>query len=452
MTHTRFAYSHLARVIAFGVCAWVVMALATAAVAQEAAAEDASDETKSSDSDQEPKPQRVDSPAADPLSIPTKDDWRDERRRLDEKTLFGSSSMPIEQRRQQQELARQFEELKRQQEALIEERSRLEQEFRRAMLQFEQLQHQAQREREPKIAELQRAMAEQEAARAEMAALAARHNQQNVQLPQGATTRVFALQNSPAAESARVLSEILGGKPLRIAVDERTNSLIVMADEETSEVVEALLTRLDVSPPRTQQDLTGETLQLRIVWLLDGNDEHAKQRSANFVGVNVIKALNELGFESPEVVCQQVATFTMGTNREGRFDFHVPVLINSQRWQFQGQGQVQPIGNDRFNLRFDLGFSQVDPRTGRNRSGESGQLGGSIHTPLGHYTVMGTTTFVSTTPREIEKTELIPPGVTRVDPPGPQQQHLSAFVVYLDRAREFPAAGAPSRQPNDDRR
>ena len=48
-------------------------------------------------------------------------------------------------------------------------------------------------------------------------------------------------------------------------------------------------------------------------------------------------------------------------------------------------------------------------------------------TPLSHYTVMGTSTFVATRPGE-EKESDMPPSLN---------QHLSAFIVYLDRAPDF---------------
>jgi hypothetical protein len=111
------------------------------------------------------------------------------------------------------------------------------------------------------------------------------------------------------------------------------------------------------------------------------------------------------------------------------------VLIQSQPWQFEGQGIIEPMPENRFNVTFDLRFHQmrVVPDGGRVPGGES-QIGGSIYTPLGHYTVMGTTTFVAQ--RDAPDGE----GASQ------QQQNLSAFVVYLDRAREFPATSTEARR------
>jgi hypothetical protein len=175
-----------------------------------------------------------------------------------------------------------------------------------------------------------------------------------------------------------------------------------------------------------------------MVWFLDIDE--GMEPNDKMVSPQVVESLHELGFTSPKVVCQQVTTLTLSgdRSRRGSFNFTVPVLINSQPWQFEGNGQIEAMVDDRFNLRFDLEFRE--PRgTGDSQRGE---LGGSIYTPLRHYTVMGTTTFVRTdwlAPRQVQEAP-------------PQRQHLSAFVVYLDRAREYPATGAPSNNRTGERR
>lgn len=96
-------------------------------------------------------------------------------------------------------------------------------------------------------------------------------------------------------------------------------------------------------------------------------------------------------------------------------------MIGNQQWQFRGQGTVAASSGERYALTFDLLVQQPN-------APQNSQLGGSIFTPLGHYTVMGTTTFVE----------------SKGNQQGPiqaKEQHASAFVVYLDRAPEF-AAGA----------
>jgi hypothetical protein len=54
------------------------------------------------------------------------------------------------------------------------------------------------------------------------------------------------------------------------------------------------------------------------------------------------------------------------------------------------------------------------------------EVGGSIVTPLEHYTVLGTSTLVSIAQDHDKDT---------VEPP--LEQHPTAFIVYLDHAQSF---------------
>ena len=296
---------------------------------------------------------------------------------------------------------------------------------------------------------LQREIQQLEAAALQVTAEATRQQQQQQQqeqyqqrrqeqsaLPADATTKIFSLRNSQASAMARVLSEILDGKKLRMAVDERTNSLIVLGQKDTNDMVEALLLRLDESAAGSAKPAqSGETLQLRIIWLLDGVGEGKGPQEIS-INPEVIDSLHDLGFSDPRVVCQQVTTLTLNEDGRGGFNFTVPVLVNAQPWDFEGHGDVESMAGERFNLKFDLGFhSQVAGAPGGGADRQGAQLGGSIFTPLGHYTVMGTTTFVSTDAS---------PTADGAQPT--QQQHLSAFVVYFDRAREFPAKTREAKQ------
>jgi hypothetical protein len=283
-----------------------------------------------------------------------------------------------------------------------------------------------------------------EAARAQLAELAAKQ-QQEVQvsqaqadpLPEGTVLRVYHLQHVKPQNLAEILAPIFRNNAPRVAVDERSNSLLVAGNEKQMSIVEELAQTLDRPTVKAESQGTGETLQVRIVWLLDIND--GMEPTDKLVSPHVIEALGELGFEHPKVVCQQVTTLTLGENdddRRGQFNFQVPVLIQSQPWQLEGQGEVVPIAGERFNLKFDLRFHHSETQRAGRRQVQQGQLGGSIFTPLGHYTVMGTTTFVAQTPAPMPNDKQ--PGDAGTGGVV-QNQHLSAFVVYLDRAREFPA-------------
>jgi hypothetical protein len=353
--------------------------------------------------------------------------------------------------RRHQELLQQ-----RQNQQVAEQHAQAEQAYRKAMSEYEEVlkqnpqlgQQRAMLEQQMKQLEMQRAALAQQMTQMQAAEMAAHQQaQRKTPPPKDAEFKVFALRHSRAPEIGRVLSEILDGAVQRMAIDERTNSLLVLADKNTTAIVEALVTKLDESADGTIKEKAqfSETLQVRIVWLLDIDE--GMEATDKLVSPQVVEALGELGFEHPKVVCQQVTTLTLGEeNRRGQFHFQVPVLIQSQPWQFEGQGQIEPMADSRFNLKFDLGFKHMNTVRGGGPppGGYGGHLGGSIYTPLAHYTVMGTTTFVES----ISNNKQLDSGqaVER------EQQHLSAFVVYLDRAREFPAPRAQSEKQDDVRR
>ena len=339
------------------------------------------------------------------------------------------------------------------------QRAEATEQYRRAMSEIEQVRRRGSDEAQ---AELAKAKEQLEMARTQLAEIAAKQQQelqtQAEPLPENTILRIYHLQHVKPQNLAAVLAPIFRNNAPRISIDDRSNALLVAGNEKQLSIVEELAQTLDREIPEIAQEQNNqETLQVRIVWLLDIND--GMEPTDKLVSPQVVEALGELGFEHPKVVCQQVTTLTLGErdenrrrrfgnddeDRRGRFNFMVPVLIQSQPWQLEGQGEIAPIAGDRFNLKFDLRFHQVATQ----RQVQQGQLGGSIYTPLGHYTVMGTTTFVAQTPAPLpddkQPGEVGTGGVV-------QNQHLSAFVVYLDRAREFPASGAQTEERNDGRR
>jgi hypothetical protein len=309
------------------------------------------------------------------------------------------------------------------------QRAEAEEQFRRAMSELERTRRRGSAEAHTEMAKMRERL---ELAHAQLAELAAKqqqaHQGQAEPLPEDTILRVFQLRHAKPQKIAEVLGPIFRNNAPRIAVDERANTLVVAGNERQLSVVEELANTLDREIPEIKQKDRRETLQVRIVWLLDL--EEGVEPSSKLVSPQVIEALGELGFEHPKVVCQQVTTLTLGENRAGRFHFQVPVLIRSQPWECEGQGEVEPLDDSEFNLSFNLRFHLSAPQPGGGGPVRQGQLGGSIYTPLAHYTVMGTTTFVATSD-------------SKTDPAtgtGVTEQHLSAFVVYLDRAREFPAS------------
>jgi type II secretory pathway component GspD/PulD (secretin) len=61
--------------------------------------------------------------------------------------------------------------------------------------------------------------------------------------------KIFALKNASAASAAEIVGNIFEGRPVKVAIDERTNSLILQGRRREFETIEAILLRLDDVPP-----------------------------------------------------------------------------------------------------------------------------------------------------------------------------------------------------------
>ena len=189
--------------------------------------------------------------------------------------------------------------------------------------------------------ELQKRLAETQAQIAELAAT--RQPMMVAPLPENAVLRAFTLKYVKPEDIGQALHNITGGAGPRIAIDERTNALLIAGTDKQMSVAEQLVNTLD-QPGKAQQSKVPETVQVRIVWLLDGlTDTSQFPPKSSIVGPQVVDALTELGFDKPQVVCQQLTTLTLGRpDRSGHFLFQVPVLIEDAAWQFQGDGTISP--------------------------------------------------------------------------------------------------------------
>ena len=60
--------------------------------------------------------------------------------------------------------------------------------------------------------------------------------------------RIFSLNNSNATDAAKIIEQLFGSPLVTIAIDERTNALIIRADEARLAEIEAVVQRLDEQP------------------------------------------------------------------------------------------------------------------------------------------------------------------------------------------------------------
>lgn len=239
--------------------------------------------------------------------------------------------------------------------------------------------------------DLQKAMAEIDRLHQQLA------EQKSAELPpiENGQIKVFNLVNSKAAETATTIESLFGAQALRLAVDERANSIIALGKSDTLEPVEALIMQIDQqaapsdgaeSKPKAAQTSSARSVLLRVFWLADGVPNDEGEDPKDFLPSSVLRATAQLGLRDPRLVSQTVNSLaTYDAEGEVRFNTSVPAIIAKLPAVLNCTGAMRPIVNERVGLDMQI-----------NVSGQmiNCQLAGSLATPLGHYMVLGTANSV----------------------------------------------------------
>jgi hypothetical protein len=196
--------------------------------------------------------------------------------------------------------------------------------------------------------------------------------------------RIFQLRKvEPDRALEAALRLVFGaGAAGNFALDTARKSVIVWADEPTTQAVEALLTRLeDRAPGRPAQDV-----QVRVVWLVSGPArEDAAAPPADLR--EVLPALAKLGIDKPQLAAQAVVSVTPNA-------------------QFQAKGVAKvdtpcPFAvTGRFGDKKESPVLEVSIRAARKTPGgeeEVCNLQTEITAPPGHLVVLGMTPTGNTT-------------------------------------------------------
>ncbi|MEX2316436.1 MAG: secretin N-terminal domain-containing protein [Pirellulales bacterium] len=244
-------------------------------------------------------------------------------------------------------------------------------------------------------------------------------------------TQVYKLRFANAENVAQAIRDIYPpGEQLSMGIDTVSNSLLIRGSDAMVEKVAKILSMLD-RPSGGPEKGDAETLQLRLVWLVSDNSATIGRTPVNPFDLNdeVTQALEVLGFEGKRVVCKHMTSVTKYVGEKSEFSFNVPVVINKQVVDFQGEGSIS--GDNPYQIRLQAGVGIDEPIAAGGLGGRGAtarrrtwNMGGSIAMPLAHYVVMGTTNLVVFG--------------------GEPQTYPAALVVYLDRAPAISANSAPS--------
>jgi hypothetical protein len=231
-------------------------------------------------------------------------------------------------------------------------------------------------DREKKIATLAKQMMEQ---------------QRRPTLPslENGTLKIYKLSFAPARDAAQTIDSLFGAQTLRLAVDERSNTLIVYSKPDSVTALDALMTRLDeqaaaaAGPDKAKQGTaaTPRSLLLRVFWLADGLPEGTGQKPDEFLPESVLKAATKLGLVAPRLVTQTVNSLALGREDTVDFSTNVPAVLFEQPVGLNCQGRIKLASDDR--VRLEMGVHVGGPTI-------NCELNGSLATPLGHYMVLGT--------------------------------------------------------------
>ena len=232
-----------------------------------------------------------------------------------------------------------------------------------------------------------------------------------------AEVRVFQMQNTSANDAADKIKRLIGTQPIRVAIDEASNGVIVFGKAEALPQVEQLVVKLDdlaakggegsstapssVFAPK-EQPAPRRTLMLRVFWL--ANDVPGLDAPADYLPPAVITSLAKLGLANPQLVTQ---TVTSALVEEGGaltpFSTDVPAVLFDQSKRMTLSGSLSATTDNRVSVEIKLaimeGKYRIGGMSGMGGGGMIGQpnlceLNGSLAAPIGHFMVLGTANSV----------------------------------------------------------
>jgi len=206
--------------------------------------------------------------------------------------------------------------------------------------------------------------------------------------------KIFALRHAKARDAASTITSLFGAQAMRVAVDDRTNSLVVFGKDDSLPVFEALVERLDsqAAPDKAGKKTvetaggTRRSVLLRLLCLAD--NVNGGQSVDKYLPVKVLAAVEKLGLISPRLISQTVTSLSVSTKDAVEFSSDVPVVISGQPANLASSGKIQLAGDDDERAELQMKIQMNNP-------GIQCAVQGSLATPLGHYMVLGTANSLS---------------------------------------------------------
>ncbi|WP_428306386.1 secretin N-terminal domain-containing protein [Lacipirellula sp.] len=214
-----------------------------------------------------------------------------------------------------------------------------------------------------------------------------------------AEVRVFQMKNTSADAAADKIKLLIGTQPIRIAIDEASNGLIVFGKAEALPQVEQLVIKLEdlavagrdgfSAPPVSafapkEQASPRRTLMLRVYWIAD--DAPDFDVPDEYLPDTVFTSLNKLGIQVPRLVAQTATSISVEENAGAvPFSTQVPAVLFEQPMRMILNGDLSATADNR---------SLVDMHLTIENGGAVCEMNGSLAAPIGHFMVLGTANSV----------------------------------------------------------
>ncbi len=201
--------------------------------------------------------------------------------------------------------------------------------------------------------------------------------------------KIFYLRHIPAADGAKAIDTLFGSKSMRVAIDDRTNSIIVLGEVESLPKVESLLAKLDQLPPQEapkqkpqeSDQPSARPLLVKMFWLADGLPAEDGKEPAEALPASVLRATTKLGLTDPRLVAQTVNSIVIRGNEGSQFSVNMPVQLLQQEVNLSADGNVSLKKENTVDLNIEV---NVDGNHVKS------DLGGSLTMPVDHFMVLGT--------------------------------------------------------------
>jgi hypothetical protein len=287
---------------------------------------------------------------------------------------------------------------------------------------------------------------------------------------ENAELRIFHLLHVPAPSAAEAIETLFGADGMRVAVDDRTNSLIMLAKPESLKVIEALLMNLDQKHAKDSdkkqsqpsKEEAKQSLLLRLFWLADGLPEGEGADPVGVLPVSVLEATKKLSLVNPRLVTQAVNALASGGD-SADFSADVPAVLMKRTALLNYGGTVRLSAAEKVAVTMKVNV---------HGEGVNSNLHGSLSMPLGHYMVLGTAnSVIPEMAANAEAAREPGPGAPegefgsglgrepgrlirgamapeRPQPPTKFNTARFAFVVQVVGAESFPPEDPPPLQPS----